>query len=73
VVRDLVAAGDRRRRQRAVAKTLARTAPVAAAGVLLVGLLTSPECDAVLMASTELRSTCVQLFGRHDCKGADMM
>jgi hypothetical protein len=41
VVRDLVAAADRRKRQRAAAKALARTAPVAAGGVLLVGLLGS--------------------------------
>jgi hypothetical protein len=41
VVRDLVAAGDRRRRQRAVAKTLARTAPVVAAGVFVLGLFGS--------------------------------
>ena len=41
VVQDLVAAGDRRRRQRAVAKTLARTAPIVAACVFLVGILGS--------------------------------
>jgi hypothetical protein len=37
----LVASGDRRRRQRLVAKTLARTAPLAAGVVLLAGLAAS--------------------------------
>lgn len=41
VVRDLVAAGDRRRRQRAVAKALSRAVPAAAAGVFLAGMVAS--------------------------------
>ena len=41
IVRDLVAAGDRRRRQRAVARTLSRVVPIAAVAVLLAGVMGS--------------------------------
>jgi hypothetical protein len=52
IVRDLVAAGDRRRRQRAVATTLARTAPIVATGVLLIALLGSAVGWSVAVTAT---------------------